>query len=204
MSTASLQTSSTVTAQNLIDFEAEIAELFEAGKIPYPVHFSGGNESQLLDLFTQVDKENDYICGTWRFHLHCLLHGVPPAEVKAAIMAGRSIALCFPKYRVIASALVGGIAPIAVGIALSLKKQEKPGKVWCFLGDMAVTAGIVSECIRYSAGHDLPINFVVENNGMSVMTHTQEVWGAGTTIPIRGYQYKLTWPHVSTGRWVSF
>lgn len=193
-----------MTADELIAFEADIAREFEAGNIKAPVHFSGGNEQQLIDLFAQVDKENDWVAGTWRFHLHCLLKGVPPTELKAAIMAGRSIALCFPRYKCIASALVGGIAPIAVGLALGIKKQEKLGRVWCFLGDMAARSGIVHECVNYASGHDLPINFVVENNGMSVMTHTREVWGTGNTATIRGYNYNLTWPHVSTGRWISF
>ena len=38
-------------AQELIDFETDIAELFEAGKIPSPIHLSKGNEDDLIEVF---------------------------------------------------------------------------------------------------------------------------------------------------------
>ena len=120
-------------------------------------------------------------------------------------MAGRSIALTFPDYRVISSAIVGGICPIAMGIAWALKHQGKPGKVWCFIGDMTASSGIFTETMRYAMGHDLPIQFIMEDNGMSVSTPTREVWGTkGANPPFFGYAYTLTRPHVGIDKWVSF
>ena len=49
--------------------------------------------------------------------------GVPPAEVKAEIMAGRSISLCFPKHRILSSAIVTGVLPIALGTALAAARD---------------------------------------------------------------------------------
>jgi pyruvate dehydrogenase E1 component alpha subunit len=193
-----------MTPQDLLAFEAEMAALFEAGQIRSPLHLAGGNEQQLIDLFERVDLEHDYICGGWRMHYHALLAGVPPEELKAAILAGHSIALCFPKYRVISSAIVGGIAPIAMGIAWGLKRSDKPGKVWVFMGDMTARAGIISETMRYAHGHELPINFVTEDNGKSVCTDTKEVWGRCGHSPHISYRYELTRPHVGIGRHVSF
>ncbi len=118
-----------MTPADLIAFEADVAERFNRAEVPYPVHLSGGNEQQLIDYFaTHYDAaRGDWVCTYWRSHYHCLLAGVPPDEVLAAILAGRSITLCFPKYRVISSAIVGGILPIAVGIAVGIRRRT-PGR----------------------------------------------------------------------------
>ena len=42
--------------QYLIDFETEVKEIYEAGDIKAPVHLSGGNEDQLIQIFEKVDK----------------------------------------------------------------------------------------------------------------------------------------------------
>lgn len=195
-----------MTPEDLISFEEDIAAEFEAGNIPHPVHLAGGNEQQLVDLFKQIDNDNDWICCSWRSHYHALLKGVPPSELKQAIMDGRSIALCFPEYRMISSAIVGGICPIAMGIAWALKREGRSGKVWVFVGDMTATTGIFAETARYAMMHSLPITFVIEDNGMSVCTPTQEVWGQEPSkeVVMTGYGYKLTKPHVGTGTWVRF
>lgn len=183
-----------MTADELIAFEKEIASDFEAGKIASPVHLAGGNESTLIELFKLIDKDNDWVCCQWRSHLHCLLKGVPPEKLRKAIHDGRSINLCFPEYKIISSAIVGGIAPIAMGIAWTIKRLKAKGKVWCFLGDMTARAGIVHETTVYADNHDLPISFVLEDNGKSVCTDTEQVWG-GEFDRERfqwGYIYKLT------------
>lgn len=193
-----------MTPEELLAFEADMAAEFEKGNIPFPLHLAGGNEVALIEIFKDV-KDEDYICCSWRSHYHALLKGVPPETLKAAIMAGRSIALCFPEHRMISSAIVGGICPIALGIAWALKRQGKPGKVWCFVGDMTASTGIFTETMRYAMGHDLPIQFILEDNGMSVSTPTREVWGlAGAPAPFFGYSYELTRPHVGIGRFVRF
>jgi TPP-dependent pyruvate/acetoin dehydrogenase alpha subunit len=194
------------TVEALKGFEEQIAKDFEAGLIKAPVHLAGGNERHLISIFEHVKKE-DYIACQWRSHFHALLKGVPAKEVRQAIHDGRSIALCFPEYRMISSAIVGGIAPIAMGIAWGIKRNALKGRVWCFLGDMTMRSGIVHETITYANNHHLPISFILEDNGMSVLTETDKVWGGPAEHAFRlsgGYTYKLTFPHVGTGKWVKF
>ena len=196
-------------AAELIAFEDDIAAEFEAGKIKAPVHLAGGNEEQLIKIFRGVRPEDWVLCG-WRSHYHCLLKGVPPEELKAAILRGRSIALCFPKYKVLSSAIVGGICPWAVGLAWAIRKREGAEKVHCFIGDMTYRTGIFHECETYGLGHDLPIHWVVEDNRMSVMTNTVEVWGSeydgegSFDGEFTDYSYKMTRPHVGIGKFVKF
>ena len=199
-----------MTAEELLAFEEDIAREFEAGHIHAPVHLSGNNEAQLIDYFTLNVKPQDWKFCNWRSHYHCLLSGVPPAEVKQAVMDGKSISLCFPNHRVFSSGIVGGIAPIALGVAQSLQWRERDTHnhkttVHVFLGDMSVKSGIVRECMDYAAGHRLPIIFVIEDNGMSICSPTQETWGEPNFYPgVHRYSYKMERPHVGVGRWVKF
>jgi hypothetical protein len=197
---------SPVIAEELIAFEADIAAEFNAARIRAPVHLSGGNEEQLIEIFKNIALE-DWVFTTWRSHYHCLLKGVPPAQLKADIMAGRSITLNYPEHRIVSSAIVGGILPIALGVALAIKRNGGKNKVFVFVGDMTERTGTFHECLNYAIGHLLPIRFITEDNGLSVCTTTQDVWGGPQTY-VRGlkdqYSYKLPWPHSGAGVRVQF
>ncbi|HTQ51519.1 MAG TPA: thiamine pyrophosphate-dependent enzyme [Candidatus Acidoferrales bacterium] len=199
-----------MTAEELISFETEIAEVFNAGKIRAPVHLYSGNEAQMIDIFREV-KPEDWVMCSWRSHYQCLLKGVPRDQVKAEILAGRSISLCFPEYRVVSSAIVGGIIPIAVGVALGLKRQGSVARVHCFMGEMTAETGMAHECIKYSVNHRLPIRFIVEDNGKSVCTDTRETWNQPVLTwenarhpMVVYYQYQTKYPHAGAGKRVQF
>lgn len=177
-----------ITKEELIAFEAEIAQLFEAGKIRAPVHLSGGNEEELIGIFENINP-GDWVFATHRSHYAALLVGIPKETLKAEILAGHSITINNAEHHFFSSAIVGGILPIAVGVAMTGQK------VWCFVGDMAVETGIFHECVKFSLGHKLPIHFVVEDNGYSVKTPTEAVWR---------YSYQSQWPHQGTGKWIIF
>jgi len=194
-----------VTADDLLAFEADIAAEFAAGKIASPVHLAGGNESWLIEYFRKQVRPGDWVLSQWRSHYHALLAGVLPQEVKQAILDGRSIALCFPRYRILCSAIVGGTCPIATGLGMSIKRRNGPERVHCFVGDMTATTGIYHECVKYCTGHDLPVSFVIEDNGVSVCTRTDEAWGTSRRVPDETrYYYGLTRPHVGVGKYVRF
>lgn len=196
-----------MTRDDLIAFETEIAELFNAGRIPYPIHLSDGNEDRLIEIFKDIRPE-DWICGSWRSHYHCLLKGVPPEALKAAIMDGRSIALSFPEHRILCSALVGGSIPIALGIALGIKRDRSVERVWCFMGEMTAEGGIAHESMKYAKNHDLPMRWIVEDNHVSVCTDTAEAWGGLSLWDykpwVTQYIYGSQYPHAGAGERVQF
>ena len=182
----------------LIAFEREVADRFERGEIRGPVHLSGGNEAQLIEIFREVPKDA-WVFSTWRSHYHALLHGVPPEKVMAQIMAGRSMNLNFPEHRFLTSAIVGGILPIACGLAYA------GNRVWCFIGDMTASIGTYMDANKLARRNNLSINFVVENNGLSTNTPTDEAWGNKFVEgQYRQYFYKRTYPHVGSGTYVQF
>lgn len=198
------------TVESLKAYETKIAELFNKGAIRAPVHLSDGNEAPLIELFSKVQSE-DWVFCSWRSHYQCLLKGVNPEALESAILEGRSIALCFSDFNVYSSAIVGGQIPLAVGAALSIKLGNKKAHVWCFIGDMTSETGMAQTAIRYSEKHDLPITFVVEDNGLSVLTETRKVWNSQTlrfeemkSSKVVSYKYKSTYPHAGAGVRVQF
>jgi pyruvate dehydrogenase E1 component alpha subunit len=197
-------------AQDLIDFETAMAELFNAAKIRAPIHLYSGNEEEMIRIFEDVRAEDWVLC-SWRSHYQCLLKGVPPERLKEEIVAGRSISLCFPDYRVLSSAIVTGVLPIAVGIGMAIKRRGGPERVFCFMGEMTSETGVAHECIKYVTNHDLPVYFIVEDNGKSVCTDTRETWNQpkltyeNSTHPrVRYYKYETKYPHAGAGMRVQF
>ena len=195
-----------ITKNELIDFEIDIKKIYESGKIKAPIHLSGNNEDQLIKIFKNV-KKNDWVFSTWRNHYHALLKGIPKDWLKKEIIKGRSMGINNLKYKFYSSAIVGGIIPIALGVAKSLKLQKKSkSKVWVFIGDMTFETGIFHECYKYSKNHGLPLKFVVEDNGLSTNTPTKSTWVRKSKIPkdVINYKYKRKYPHHGTGGWVLF
>jgi TPP-dependent pyruvate/acetoin dehydrogenase alpha subunit len=167
-----------MTEAELIAFEEDIAAEFNAGKIHAPVHLYSGGERELIEIFKDI-RPQDWVLCSWRSHYQCLLKGVPAAELKAKIMAGSSIALNFPRYRIVSSAIIGGVLPIAVGLGMAIKRtlNAKETKVHVFLGDMTSETGIAHECMKYVENFNLPVYFHVEDNNLSVCTNTRKSWG---------------------------
>jgi len=242
------------TLETLRAFEQLVADDFNAGRIHAPVHLAGGNEEQLIEIFRDVHEE-DWVLTQWRSHYHCLLKGIPPERLREDILAGRSITLCYPEHRILSSAIVGGVLPIAVGIAMAIRREreamseaasraydshlddisrgdmdaqglsyddmvvesnklsEPSERVWVFIGDMTASTGTFAECFRYVSGYDLPVHFVVEDNGRSVCTDTASVWGLNDRYRMNGVEklrhitrfcYELPWPHSGAGKRIEF
>ncbi len=209
--------------QKLIDFEAKVAQAFRDKLIRAPIHLSGGNEDQLIEIFRDV-KHTDWVISNWRSHYHALLHSIDENWLFNEILAGHSMFM--------ASSIVGGMLPIACGLALAYVlgrnpnreyavnlvngiQVQVPTRVWVFVGDMTARTGLFHETLQYAIGHQLPMTFVVEDNGLSTDTPTDKVWGydlwlgnyddrLSGAVKVKQYKYQRTWPHVGVGEHVSF
>lgn len=202
-----------LTKEEIIAFEKEIADVFATGVIRAPVHLRAGREDALIKIFKDFQiNDDDYVFGFWDSHELALLKGVPREEVKNAILRGRSIALCFPKYKVLCSGIVGSLMGTAAGVAWSLKNQGKKGRAFLFCGDMSAETGIFHEAVKYAHNFDLPAYFIVSDNGVSVMTNTRETWGEqepwfkGSRYEdkIIYYKYVNGYPHSGLGKLIKF
>lgn len=206
-----------ITQQELIDFETEIGNLFNSAKIKAPIHLYANNEENIMRVFEKIDIEKDWVCCTWRNHYQALLKGIPKELLTEQIIKGKSMIMNLPEYKFICSSIVGGIPSIATGIALAAKLKDSKEHVWCWTGDMSAETGAWAEAYKYSVAQKLPITFIVEDNELSVMTPTHDVWGSskwylpeqnvnwheGTNLIY--YKYKnLKYPHAGAGVRVAF
>ena len=193
------------TAQQLKQYEIDAQKEWETGSVLGPVHLSKGNEEQLIEIFQYVHPK-DWVFSTWRNHYHALLHGVPQDWLMDEIKKGRSMKVMNKEHNFVISAIVGGIIPQALGVALSLKRRKSKRKVWCFIGDMTFETGEFHLCHKYAQNFDLPLQFVVEDNNLSTNTPTDETWGKKQNVPddVIYYEYERGFPHHGSGTWVLF
>ncbi len=195
-----------ISREELISFSKEIGELWNAAKIFSPVHLSGGNEDQLIDIFKEI-REGDYIFSSHRSHYHYLLAGGSPEDLKKMIMGGKSMHIFDKKLNFLSTSIVSGAVAIAVGVAWALKKKSNKNKVWCFVGDGAEDSGHFYEAVRYVDGWNLPCTFVIEDNDRSVETPKKERYNnSEIKWPdcVKRYHYTPTYPHIGSGEWVDF
>lgn len=187
-------------------FESKIYKLFNEGKIPFPIHLTKGNEMKICKIFQYISKK-DWVLSSWRNHGHALLHGIHKKKLLSQIIKGKSMYVSSKKNKFLCSSIAGGILPIALGLALSIKRKKQKNKVWVFIGDMTSMMGSFFEVYNYSRNFNLPLEFVIEDNGKSVYTDTKKTWNLkkiNYPKDIFYYKFKLGYPHHGTGKWVSF
>ena len=76
----------------------------------------------------------------------------------------------FQKGMLGACGIVGGGIPIGVGAALTIKLRHTSQVAVCFFGDGASNEGSFHESVNFAAALNLPVIFLVENNGYGEFT----------------------------------
>jgi pyruvate dehydrogenase E1 component alpha subunit len=154
-------------------FEEKCAELYSLGKIHGFLHLYIGEEAVAVGAM-QSFTPDDAIVTTYREHGHALARGVPMGAVMAEMFGkangcsrgrGGSMHLFDASRRFYGGyAIVSGGLPIAVGLALADKMQNRPRVTACFFGDGAVAEGEFHESMNLAALWKLPVLFLCENN----------------------------------------
>jgi len=122
----------------------------------------------------------DRIASTHRGHGHCIAKGVDINEMMAEIY-GKSTGACrgkggsmhiadLSKGMMGANGILGAGAPLICGAALAAKRRGDKGVGITFFGDGASNQGTVLESMNLAAVWNLPVLFVVENNGYAEST----------------------------------
>ncbi|HEX6104613.1 MAG TPA: pyruvate dehydrogenase (acetyl-transferring) E1 component subunit alpha [Gemmatimonadales bacterium] len=154
-------------------FEEKAAELYSAGKIRGFLHLYIGEEAVATGVMQALNPE-DAIVATYREHGHALARGVPPGAIMAEMYGrangcsrgrGGSMHLFDLSRRFYGGyAIVGGGLPVAVGLGLADRLQQRRRITACFFGDGAVAEGEFHESLNLAALWDLPVLFLCENN----------------------------------------
>ncbi|MEL6319605.1 MAG: pyruvate dehydrogenase (acetyl-transferring) E1 component subunit alpha [Cyanobacteria bacterium J06626_14] len=169
-------------------FEDKCAEMYYRGKMFGFVHLYNGQEAVSTGVIKAM-RSDDYVCSTYRDHVHALSAGVPPRQVLAELFGketgcskgrGGSMHLFSSEHN-----LLGGFAfvaegiPVGTGAAFQSKyRREVTGDdsadqvTACFFGDGASNNGQFFECLNMAALWKLPVIYVVENNKWAIgMAH---------------------------------
>src|SRR5215468_3307083 len=109
-------------SEDLIAFETDIKNLWELGQLPCLIHLCGGNEEQLLEIFSEI-QSGDWIFSTHRTHYHALLSGIPPGILRQKIINGDSMFIYSSEHHFFCSAVLAGCCGIAAGIAWSIQNS---------------------------------------------------------------------------------
>jgi pyruvate dehydrogenase E1 component alpha subunit len=161
------------------EFEDAVHGEFSAGNIPGFVHLYAGEEASGVGICMHLD-DRDAIASTHRGHGHCIAKGCDVDGMMKEIF-GRKDGLCggkggsmhiadLSKGMLGANGIVGAGAPLVCGAALSAKLLKTGGVGVAFYGDGASNQGAVLESYNLAKIWNLPMIFVVEDNGYAEAT----------------------------------
>ena len=167
------------TMRTIREFEERLHIDFAKGDIPGFVHLYAGEEACATGIMMHLN-DNDRIASTHRGHGHCIAKGVDVHEMMAEIY-GRSTGACrgkggsmhiadLSKGMMGANGILGAGAPLICGAALAAKFRGDGGVGITFVGDGASNQGTFLESMNLAAVWNLPVIFVVENNGYAEST----------------------------------
>nr|YP_010873190.1 Pyruvate dehydrogenase E1 component, alpha subunit [Nemalion vermiculare]WGV34339.1 Pyruvate dehydrogenase E1 component, alpha subunit [Nemalion vermiculare] len=169
-------------------FEDMCAQMYYRGKMFGFVHLYNGQEAVSSGVIKALTEE-DYVCSTYRDHVHALSKGVPAKEIMAELFGketgcskgrGGSMHIFSSKHNFLGGfAFIGEGIPVATGAAFQsiyskqvLKSKSKVQVTACFFGDGTSNNGQFFECLNMAVLWKLPIIFVVENNQWAIgMAH---------------------------------
>ena len=168
-------------------FEDRLHEENATGDIPGFIHLYSGQEAIAVGVCENL-SDADYIGSTHRGHGHCIAKGCDLNGMMAEIF-GKDDGLCRGKGGSMhiadlsvgmlgANAIVGGAPSLAIGAALSGKTLRNGVIAASFTGDGGSNQGTVFEAMNMAVVLDLPIVFVIENNGFGEATGTDYAVGA--------------------------
>ncbi|NES18992.1 MAG: pyruvate dehydrogenase (acetyl-transferring) E1 component subunit alpha [Symploca sp. SIO3E6] len=170
-------------------FEDKCAEMYYRGKMFGFVHLYNGQEAVSTGVIKALRSDEDFVCSTYRDHVHALSAGVSAREVMAELFGkatgcskgrGGSMHLFSAQHNLLGGyAFVAEGIPVATGAAFQSKyRREALGDnnadqvTACFFGDGACNNGQFFECLNMAALWQLPIIYVVENNKWAIgMAH---------------------------------
>ncbi len=184
-------------------FEERCVELYSASKIRGFLHLYVGEEAVAVGV-TEVLTPEDAVVATYREHGHALARGVESAAVMAEMFGkvegtsrgrGGSMHVFDRRARFYGgNAIVAGGLPLAAGLALADRLQQRAQVTACFFGEGAVAEGEFHETMNLAALWRLPVLFCCENNLYAMGTALARS-EAVTDLALRAASYGMAaWP----------
>lgn len=184
------------------EFEDSIHTNNALGKVPGFIHLYAGQEASAVGVCWNLDS-NDYITSTHRGHGHSIAKGCDVKAMmheiyakKTGICAGKGGSMHIAeleKGMLGANGIVGGGVPLACGAALTAKLKNNNGVGLAFFGDGAFNEGATLETMNLAKVLNVPMIFVLENNGFGEATPAE--YAIGGEISKRAEGFGIPYSH---------
>ena len=181
-------------------FEEKAGQLYGLGLIGGFCHLYIGQEAVAVGLQSALDGEKDSVITGYRDHGHMLAYGVDPKVIMAELTGrgagiskgkGGSMHMFSVDHKFYGGhGIVGAQVPLGAGLAFAHKYREDGGVCMAYFGDGASNQGQVYEAFNMAALWNLPIIFVVENNGYAMGTAVKR-GSAETHFYRRGTAFRI-------------
>lgn len=159
-------------------FELEAVAAHKRKLFPSPIYLSIGQEFVPAVASVVLSKDDWNLFPQHRGHSWYLSYGGDPGQLIDELLGlptgcargmGGSASLQYPSKRIYGhSGLLGDQVPIAAGMALG---SDQPTLV--VMGDAAAEEDYVLATLGFAITKKIPILFVVEDNGLSILTKTE-------------------------------
>ena len=183
-------------------FEQVSLQHYQAGRMGGFLHLYIGQESVAVGCVSLMGQ-NDHVITAYRDHAHALGVGMTMNECMAELFGkatgcskgkGGSMHYFAPDKNYWGGhGIVAGQTPLGLGLAYGLKYRGLKGAAMCFLGDGAVNQGAFHESLNLAALWDLPVIYIIENNGYSMGTSQERSSAFDGCLAKRAEGYGMAW-----------
>jgi pyruvate dehydrogenase E1 component alpha subunit len=183
-------------------FEQAALKYYNAGKMGGFLHLYIGQESVAVGTLSLCGP-NDHNITAYRCHAHALTVGMNMNECMAELFGkatgcskgkGGSMHFFAPDKNYWGGhGIVAGQTPLGLGLAYGLKYKGLEGCSLCYLGDGAVNQGAFHESLNIAALFELPVVYIIENNGYSMGTSQKRSSSFRGCLAQRAEGYDMEW-----------
>ncbi len=181
-------------------FEERAGQLYGLGLIGGFCHLYIGQEAVAVGLQSALREGHDSVITGYRDHGHMLAYGIDPKVIMAELTGreagisrgkGGSMHMFSTEHKFYGGhGIVGAQVPLGAGLAFGHKYREDGGVCLAYFGDGASNQGQVYEAFNMAALWQLPIIFVIENNGYAMGTAVKR-GSAETHFHRRGTAFRI-------------
>ena len=179
-------------------FEEKAEEAYAIGKIGGFCHLHIGQEGLAAGSILPL-RTDDQVVTAYREHTQAIAKGLSSRSVMAELYGrvdgcsggrGGSMHLFDTTVGFLGGhGIVGGQIPLAAGVGWANRYRGNDQICVCFMGDAAVNQGAFLESLNMSAIWELPVIYVVENNGYGMGTAFSRV--SATDMEARSGAYGI-------------
>ena len=187
-------------------FEQAALKNYQAGKMGGFLHLYIGQESVAVGTCSLMGP-NDHVITAYRDHGHALAVGMNMNECMAELFGkatgcskgkGGSMHFFAPDKNYWGGhGIVGGQTPLGLGLAYGLKYKGLTGAAMCFMGDGAVNQGCFYESLNLASLWNLPVIYIIENNGYSMGTSLCRSSAYPTCLAERAAGFAIEWEQLN-------